>query len=395
MFIPWLGLFISMGVLLLVSRKSLSLAFVLSAVTLGIFTLSPIGIWMGIWNTVTDPSILLLALAMGIIPMIGGVMEESGQMDGLVNNLRIGKRAFLILSPALVGMLPVPGGALLSTPLVERVGEGIEGKTKAALNVWFRHVLLIIYPLSPALIASAKIGGLEVYRVIPYLFPGFIATTIIGWAFFLRGVEGEISYRGPLSIRNLLLPLSILLLAPLLDFLLPKAFVLSVPEWTTLIAVSCSLGLALLLSDLCWKEVKGISESMAPWNFSLMILGMFLFFNIFKASGMSELMASLAFSEPLLCLVSFLLGVVTGRIQLPTSVVIPTYLSMVEANPMPLPIFALVFFSASLGYLVSPVHPCVSVSVEYFGAGMGDYLKVVALPTFLALALTLVLTFVL
>lgn len=395
MFIHWLGLFISMGVLLLVARKSLPLAFVLSAVTLGCFTLSPIGIWLGIWNTATAPSILLLALAMGIIPLIGGVMEESGQMDGLVNNLRIGKRAFLILSPALVGMLPVPGGALLSTPLVERVGEGIEEKTKAALNVWFRHVLLIIYPLSPALIASAKIAGLGVYQVIPYLLPGFIAMTIIGWAFFLRDVEGEIPYRGSLSIRNLLLPLSILLLAPLLDFLLPRTFALRVPEWATLIAVSCSLGLALLLSDLSWKEIKGIGKSMTPWNFSLMIVGMFLFFNIFKASGMSELMASLAFSDPWLCLVTFLLGVITGRTQLPTSVVIPTYLSMVGANPMPRPIFALVFFCASLGYLMSPVHPCVSVSVAYFGADMGDYLKALALPTLVALGPTLVLALML
>ena len=87
-------------------------------------------------------------------------MQESGQMDRLVNDLRIGKRTFLVLSPALVGMLPVPGGALLSSPLVERVGEGMEEKTKAALNVWFRHVLLIVYPFSPALIASAKIAGL-------------------------------------------------------------------------------------------------------------------------------------------------------------------------------------------------------------------------------------------
>ncbi len=391
MLMHWLGLFISMGVLLLVARKNLPLAFVLSAVTLGIFTLSPIEIGMGIWSTVTDASILLLALAMGVIPMIGGVMEASGQMDRLVNHLRIGKRAFLVLSPALMGMLPVPGGALLSTPLVARVGEGIEGKTKAAINVWFRHVLLIIYPLSPALIASAKIAGLEVYRVIPYLFPAFIATTIIGWAFFLQGVKGEIAYRGPLSIRDLLLPLSILLLAPLLDFLLPKVLALSVPEWTTLIAISCSLALALLLSDLSWKEVRGISQSMAPWNFSLMIVGMFLFFNLFKASGMSELMAALASSEPLLCLVTFLLGVVTGRTQLPTSVVIPTYLSVVGSNPMNPLIFALVFFSASLGYLISPVHPCVSVSVEYFGVRIGDYLKVIALPTFAALALTLVL----
>jgi len=396
MFIHWLGLFMSLGVLLIIARKSLPLAFVASGVTLGIFTLSPIGIWVGIWETATDPSVLLLAAAMGVIPMIGGVMEESGQMDRLVNNLRIGKRAFLVLSPGLVGMLPVPGGALLSSPLVERVGAGIEGKTKAALNVWFRHVLFLIYPLGPALIASAKIAGLKVYRVIPYLFPGFVVALLIGWISFLRDVDDEdMAYSGALSIKGLLLPLSILLLAPILDFLLQKVFVPSVPEWTTLIAVSSSLGLALLLSDLSWKDIRGISEGMAPWSFSLMIIGMFIFFNIFKASGMSELMASLAFSQPVVCLVTFLLGAVTGRVQLPTSVMIPTYLSMVGSNPMRPVVFAFIFFSAFLGYLVSPVHPCVSVSVEYFGVRIEDYLKAIAPPTLLALALTLMLALVL
>ena len=189
----WLGLFVAMGSLLLVARKSLPLAFSLSALVLGVFTLSPMSIWTSVWNTVTDPSVLLLAAAMGIIPLIGAFMDESGQMDRLVNNLRIGKRPFLVLSPALLGMLPVPGGALLSSPLVERAGGGVQAETKAVVNVWFRHVLLIIYPLSPALIVSAKIAGFEVYRAIPYLIPGFITMSIIGWIFFLRDVEGEIS----------------------------------------------------------------------------------------------------------------------------------------------------------------------------------------------------------
>jgi integral membrane protein (TIGR00529 family) len=391
----WLGLFISIGVLLLVARRSLPLAFLFSALLLGAFTLSPMEIWMTIRNTVTDSAILLLALAMGVIPVIGEVMERSGQISRLVNNLRVGRRMSLVLSPALVGMLPVPGGALLSSPLVEEVGKGILGTTKAAVNVWYRHVLFMVYPLDPTLILSARIAGLGVYTVIPYLFPGFIAMTFIGWTFFLRDVEGEIGYRGPFSARHLVLSLSIILLAPLLDYLLPRVFFFRVPEWTTLIAVLCSLGLALFLGRRSLRELGRTVKRAAPWHFSLMIMGMFLFFSIFQASGMAENMASLAFSEPLLCLVSFLLGVFTGRVYLPTSVVIPTYMSMAGSSPLPPAIFALLFFSALLGYLVSPAHPCVFASLEYFGADMGDYLRTMALPVLLALAPALLLALVL
>jgi Uncharacterized conserved protein len=170
MLITWLGFFVSIAVLLLVSRKNLPLALFSSAIVLGLFTISPPTIGMKIYETLIDPSILLLAVAMGLIPLIGGVMEESGQMDGLVNNLRIGKKSFLGISPALIGMLPVPGGALLSAPLVERVGEGIEPGRKASLNVWFRHILFLIYPISPELIVSIEIAGLDVYDALPYLF---------------------------------------------------------------------------------------------------------------------------------------------------------------------------------------------------------------------------------
>jgi len=180
-----------------------------------------------------------------------------------------------------------------------------------------------------------------------------------------------------------------------MDFLLPRAFVLRIPEWSTLIAVSSSLVLAAVLSHLSWRQLAQTIRSTAPWDFTLMIMAMLLFFGIFRASGLPEAMASLALSEPLLCIVTFLLGVLTGRVYLPTSVVVPTYMRMLGSNPMAPHLFALVFFSAILGYLVSPVHPCVSVSLEYFGASMSDYLKAMALPVLLALTPALGLALVL
>lgn len=44
------------------------------------------------------------------------------------------------------------------------------------------------------MIASAKIAGLEVYQVIPYLFPAFVLSIVNRDLFFLRKVEGEMEY---------------------------------------------------------------------------------------------------------------------------------------------------------------------------------------------------------
>ncbi|RKY81621.1 hypothetical protein DRQ11_15220, partial [candidate division KSB1 bacterium] len=117
MAITWIGFLLSLFLLFIISRKSLWAGLVVAAFTLGVFTLPFQHIWQETYATLTDPSILLLSLGVGLIPMIGGTMELSGLMNDLINNLRIGKRLFSAFSPALLGMLPIPGGALLSAPL--------------------------------------------------------------------------------------------------------------------------------------------------------------------------------------------------------------------------------------------------------------------------------------
>ena len=92
--LTWLGFIISLTAILLVARRSLPLALFLGAVILGLFTLPAFQVLEKIVFTVTDVSVLLLALAMGVIPMIGGTMKESGQMDDLVNNLRIYRQGY-------------------------------------------------------------------------------------------------------------------------------------------------------------------------------------------------------------------------------------------------------------------------------------------------------------
>ncbi|MHA2129968.1 MAG: DUF401 family protein, partial [Promethearchaeota archaeon] len=66
----------------------------------------------------------------------------------------------------------------------------------------------------------------------------------------------------------------------------------------------------------------------------------------------------------LLILIGFFLGFATGRIQLPVSIVIPIYLAQFTALTMPLIDFVFIYASISLGYLITPLHPCVSYSTE-------------------------------
>ena len=391
--LTWIGLFLSLLTLLLISRRSLPFALFAGGVILGFFTLPLREVGRKILGTLSDPSIDLLALAMGIIPMIGGAMKKSGQIDDLVSNLRIGRKALLALSPALMGLLPMPGGALLSSPVVEKGGKGVEKNIKVALNVWFRHLFILIYPLSSALIASAKIAGLGVYMVIPYLLPGFVFALLLGYIFFVRRVRGEISYSDSFSWKRLLPPLGVILVPPALDFTLQRIATLPVKEMATLIAVSASLFLSLAFSRFT-LNLKEISRLMKPWNFTFIILGMFIFLHIFQASDAASLIASIPLPPLTLSVIAgFILGLATGRVQLPASIILPVYLATSSfISPI---LFSVIYISIFFGYVLSPVHPCVSVSCEYFRVQIKDFLRELALPVFIIFAIALALSFLL
>ncbi len=387
-----IGLIVSLVFILVLSRKSLPLALVLGAVVLGIFTL-PVSLMLEkIYLTITDLSIIFLALAMGVIPLIGGTMKHSGQIDDLVNNLRIGKKGLLALSPAIMGLLPMPGGALLSAPILEKGGEDVPSDLKVAINDWFRHLFVMIYPLSSALIASAKMSGMSVYSAMLYLFPTFFFALFLGIIFFIRRVEGKIIYPERFQLNRLLLPLFIILIAPVFDFLIKSLHIFKIKEIATLSGVLIALVLSIVLSQ-SRLDFKKIIGEMKPYNFFFIIIGMFLFLNIFKSTNAVEMIAAIPLPIATLgVVVGFLLGFATGRVLLPASIILPVYLTQASITPAS---FALIYTAIFFGYVISPVHPCVGVSLVYFKVSLKNFFRLLALPTAIIFCLTLFLSFVL
>jgi len=384
----WLGFALAIALLLVISRRSLALGMAVASIVLAAFSLPPSGWVEALRVTAADPGVWLLALVVGLIPIIGGVMETSGEMARLVSNLRIGIRPFLALSPALLGMLPMPGGALLSAPLIERGAGHTAPDVKAAANVWFRHALLLVYPLGSALIASAKIASLNVYAVIPFLAPTFLLSLVLGYVFLLRRANGELAQSGSFSLPGLLVPLAIILAAPLIDVSLKASFALPVAELGTAVGVLASLGLAVGIGRMRPAAIFAVVRRMKPWKYAAIILAMFVFLNVFTSSGAPERLAALRLPPAVLSVViGFALGAITGRIQAPMSIIIPIYATTYGAlSPAA---FAVTFFAVFLGYVLTPIHPCISVSVEYFRTPMTAFVRRLAWPVGISFAITL------
>jgi len=390
MAITWIGFLVSLAGILIISKKNLALALISGAILLGLFTLPLSVVLDRIIYTISNPSIVVLALAMGVIPVLGGTMKDSGQIDSLVQNVRLNRRFLLPFSAALMGLLPMPGGALLSAPVVEKGGEGVADELKASINNWFRHLFILIYPLNPALIVSAKITNLDVYQALVYLLPASLLALVLGHVFLLRKVHGSIRYAKGYSWSGLAIPLTIILCAPVLDFCLKRLFAIGTAATLIGVTAGCLLSIGWSAKKL---NLKKIVMQMKPWNFALIIIGMFLYLHIFQESDAKNLIATISLPPLILAVTAgFLLGFLTGRVQLPASIIFPVYLAAIgQVTPL---VFALIYAGIYFGYMISPVHPCLVVTCEYFHIPLRVMIRRLAWPTSLVFLTILLISLI-
>ncbi len=377
----WLSFIIIIGLVMILSKYELGVTLSLGAV--GFAFLAGANIIQSFTNAITDLTVLLLMLIVTLIAILGGIMEESGLMIEMIRKMRISRKTSLMVIPALYGLLPVAGGALMSAPIVEQIDSEEEASKKVSINVWYRHMLIVIYPLSSALIFASDLTGINLYIIVLGLLPCMIIMWLIGYFTLIKDVSpfSELGERDFKRAFHNMLPI---IIAPIIDIVIRIVFNPRIPELFLSVALIFSIGLALRFGNLKISIIKIISKRMKIWRFPLIIFSMFLFLEVFILSGASDEIASLNLSVFLLILIGFFLGFATGRIQLPISILIPIYLAQNATIPMPLLDFIFIYVSISLGYLITPIHPCVTYSTDYFETDFKKVVVILAKPIFIS-----------
>ncbi|MFX0098176.1 MAG: DUF401 family protein [Candidatus Hodarchaeota archaeon] len=393
----WIGFISSIMLLIVIARKSIWLGLLVSSLILGLFSMSVFNIGVAFIKASVNADNLFLCISMALIPLIGGLMEDSGQMDDLVNSIRINKAAFNALAPALVGLLPVAGGALISAPMVNRAAQELKPESRCALNVWFRHTLFLIYPVGSTLILSAREAGIDRYMALVYLSPFLLITIILGYIFFLRPLKGKNESETTPKREAFVKALIVILVTPILDISLKFIFPLEamgIGNLSLLIGVVLSTVLSLKWSGFGKEELKVTTKKAKPWNFFLFMLFIFFFLEVFYFSGIDDEISSYNLSPfMLLVVIGFAFGFITGRINVPLLIIIPLYMTTYTVAIMSPLAYVIAYMSVYYGYAISPVHPCVSATLEYFNIGYGKTAKMMLYPTIVAMAILVILSF--
>ena len=187
-------LVLTFGVILVLLRLhvELWLTIVAGAAVVALTCGIPATGWPGLFfEVLQQQEFLIICLMVFLILMLSSVQEATGQsrllVEGLEKHLRR-PRIRLVLFPALIGLLPMPGGALFSCPMIKAASKdmAITGQKKAQINYWFRHIWELSWPLYPGYVLTCAMLDIPLSRLCQFTFPLVPLAFLVGWFFLMR-----------------------------------------------------------------------------------------------------------------------------------------------------------------------------------------------------------------
>ena len=347
--------------------------------------------WMRVaGHALADKESLLLAGQVGCILVFSDLFEATGQSVRLMEKLACylrRPRLKLIFFPALIGFLPMPGGADFSAPMLGAAarGMGLKPVPLALLNYWFRHMWEVIWPLYPALLLSASLTGLSLGAIILRNTPWVAAYIFLGWHFLLRPAALPLPMQqcseqppdAPGALREGL---------PLLaaiggSILLEAAMALLIPAIPAELGIMAGLlaGIALCAraNGLSAPATLGFFLKRRHAQMLLIIFAIFIFKDAMQDSGAITALAKAAGGKAALYTAAvplpFLVGMIAGISMAFVGATMPLMLGLIDQLGLHQHLGAFVslnLFSGFLGVMVSPLHICFILSCRYFNADM-------------------------
>jgi len=184
---------------LLRNRVKIGRSLFWSAVLLcALLNVTPVDIWQGLLAELKTQSFidttvylfLSLTFLLIFVNIIGEIMVITGISSRLVpavHGLFRSRRAAIAAIPLMMGMLPTPGGIMLSAPMVKDLGKSMDIKISrlATINFFFRHQLEPVWPIFPAVPLAQGILGIGVASLILHNLVFVLASTMSGIVFLL------------------------------------------------------------------------------------------------------------------------------------------------------------------------------------------------------------------
>jgi uncharacterized protein len=375
---------------LIAIRKKLSLgnAFVLGALALGVFFgESPSAIAQSVARSLSDLKTVSLALIVSLILVLSNSMEKAGQMQrllasfqGLVSNPRLN----LTIFPAIIGLLPMPGGAVFSAPMVKELGarSSLKSGQLSYINYWFRHIWEYWWPLYPGVLLTVVMADINLVVYVLSMVPLTLAAIVLGQGPIRiiprsKPLESNARRQSTIPFIKELTPVLIVIVAGLstgvlLSWLVPG--VAAARELGLIICLCAAIWWVWLKNNFAGHQIRAVLLDKHLLKMLYMVAGIFIFKGVLSDSQAVDGISSelTALKIPLLIIIAllpFMVGMISGIgiafVGSTFPILIPMIHSMGQSQQM-MSYIMLAMVCGFVGVLLSPLHLCLILSNTYF-----------------------------
>ncbi len=397
-------LLVVIAVIIFLIRKKWDLEYVilLASLLVGMFfDLSPVQIGKNFILALIDPMTLKLMGIIVLVYTLSGVLRKVESLKDLTDSLQqLVKDYRLILAfiPALLGLIPMPAGAMFSAPMVKEIGdrEELTPEEDTFVNYWFRHIWEFVWPLFPGMILFAGLLKVEIQEVILIQFPLTITAAIVGFIWEYKNLRKDATL---INKKDILFNLKKLFLG-VWPILLIIILVLGAKINLLLSLAIVIFSLFFLnINKLSLKMLKEIIRNDIDLSVVILIASIMIFQRILQVSGgieiIPEVFAKLGV-HPYIVLftIPFFIGTMTGISSAALGIGLPILLPIIVQGEANLYYAMLAFTGSFIGVMISPMHLCLVVTKNYFKADMGKIYKMLILPLIIIALSSLVLVIV-
>ena len=398
-----IGKIISLIIALLILLKlktNISLALlILSIYSIILFSLNIETALSSSLDILLDKTSIRLYIIILSVLYITMIQKQEKMFDQLLSSLRAifrNDKMVSMIAPSIIGLLPMPGGALVSAPLVEKTTEkmAMSGEFKTFLNYWFRHIWEFVWPIYAGLLLFEAMSGITLKKIIlaqtPYTILNIISGVVI-LSFYMKKN----------NIQNLRLTDNNTIKKTMADFLwgiwpvliiIVLFFALSVPLYISLILTSVLLT---LIKKIHLRNIMKMLFSPLMGKTMLLIASVLVFqriiylSNIFGSAATGHI--SFSFLIFLCFLISFSIGFLTGVNTAYIAISYPILLPLIQHLPNFVDLSIYIYVIGFAGILLSPVHLCLVLTNEYFNSNLLKVYKYLFPPVFLLMILSTLL----
>jgi hypothetical protein len=379
-----------------IKRINIGLAMLAGSAVLIIMTPLSLELVLGAARTaLINPITWILMGSVVLIGLLGYILKNSGAMDLMVESLvkLLGdSRWIMAVLAGVIGALVVPGGAMLSAPMIDQLGDkvGIGPEYKTGVNIIFRHVWYVSMPMIPSMLTAASLANVSPKELGAQNLPVLLVGLVSAWFFLLHPLpksgQGAWSSKEFLRFTASILPLLLVIflyVALGLDFLISLALGVLVALFNLPEPGEQSIFIRILSTGA--RRIKTMFIPGIRLQLALAVAGVMFFKELLSVSGLINGFAlnliGMGFPMWLLLLVMpFLIGLATGSHEAAIAIAIPIFVPLLTKD-IYLAGISLTFIAASIGYMLSPLHLCVILTREYYNAKFaGVYRYLVPVP---------------